>query len=65
MRVVCSAQPLRRGVTRTYPADEGFPIAGSFEIADDMRPRVIHLDFPALPTDKSKRGLKLAENGKP
>ena len=36
--------------------------AGSFAMIDDMRPRVIQLDFPALPTS-SDRATTLAENG--
>lgn len=36
--------------------------AGSFAMADDMRPRVIQVDFPALPTS-SDRAAILAENG--
>lgn len=37
-------------------------IAGSFVINDDVKPRVIDLDFPALPTGDG-RASKLFENG--
>ena len=36
--------------------------AGSFAISDEMRPRVINLDFPALPSGAA-RAQKLVENG--
>ncbi|KAL8944490.1 MAG: hypothetical protein Q9216_000400 [Gyalolechia sp. 2 TL-2023] len=36
--------------------------AGSFAIADDPNPRIIELEFPALPTG-NKRASKLQENG--
>jgi len=35
---------------------------GSFAIADEMRPRVIDLDFPALPAGAG-RSQRLIENG--
>ncbi|KAL8724710.1 MAG: hypothetical protein Q9166_007798 [cf. Caloplaca sp. 2 TL-2023] len=35
---------------------------GSFTIADDPKPRVIKLDFPALPTSSKERSSKLKEN---
>ena len=37
-------------------------IAGSFVIPEDVRPRVINLDFPALPVG-AERSQKLIENG--
>ncbi len=37
-------------------------LAGTFSIVDDMKPRVINLDFPDIPTG-SGRAAKLAENG--
>ncbi len=39
------------------------PAAGSFTIAEDMKPRVINLDFPALPVGAG-RSQKLVENGR-
>lgn len=39
------------------------PAAGSFTIAEDMKPRVINLDFPALPAGAG-RSQQLVENGK-
>lgn len=36
--------------------------AGSFAIAEDTKPRVIMLDFPALPAGAG-RSQKLVENG--
>lgn len=37
-------------------------IAGSFAISEDTKPRVINLDFPALPSGND-RSQKLIENG--
>ena len=37
-------------------------LAGTFSIVDDMKPRVVNLDFPALPS-RSGRAAKLTENG--
>lgn len=37
-------------------------IAGSFAVSDESRPRVINLDFPALPAG-AERSQKLIENG--
>lgn len=45
-------------------ADSAYSTAGSFAIAEEMRPRVINLDFPALPIG-SGRSEKLVENGTP
>lgn len=39
------------------------PSAGSFTIAEDMKPRVINLDFAALPAGAG-RSQKLVENGR-
>lgn len=36
--------------------------AGSFNLAEDMKPRVINLDFPALPAGAG-RSQRLVENG--
>src|SRR5437773_11049214 len=38
-------------------------IAGFFATVDDLKPRVVRVEFPALPTLKSERISKLAENG--
>ena len=43
-------------------ADTWHYIAGSFAISDDTKPRVINLDFPALPSGKG-RSQQLIENG--
>ena len=43
-------------------ADTWHLIAGSFTISEDTKPRVINLDFPALPSGNS-RSQKLVENG--
>jgi hypothetical protein len=40
-----------------------FIIAGLFATVDDLKPRVVHIEFPALPTLKLERMLALAENG--
>jgi hypothetical protein len=40
-----------------------FLAAGSFTIAEDMKPRVINLDFPALPAGTG-RSQRLVENGR-
>ena len=45
-----------------YLADIQHNIAGSFAISEDTKPRVINLDFPALPPGDS-RSQKLIENG--
>ena len=37
-------------------------LAGSFAISEDTKPRVINLDFPALPPGNG-RSQKLVENG--
>lgn len=47
---------------RKLNADLLLLLAGSFAMIDDMRPRVIQLDFPTLPTS-SDRATALAENG--
>jgi hypothetical protein len=38
-------------------------LAGSFEVVEDMKPRVIRVDFPSLPLSAESRAAKLAENG--
>lgn len=43
-------------------AEVRFLTAGSFTIAEDTKPRVINLDFPALPAGVA-RSQKLVENG--
>ncbi|KAL8770763.1 MAG: hypothetical protein Q9209_003630 [Squamulea sp. 1 TL-2023] len=35
---------------------------GSFTIADDPKPRIIHVDFPTLPSASKERASKLKEN---
>ena len=43
-------------------ADTWHQLAGSFAISEDTKPRVINLDFPALPSGNG-RSQKLIENG--
>lgn len=43
-------------------ADACHRIAGSFAISEDTKPRVINLDFPALPSGND-RSQRLIENG--
>lgn len=38
-------------------------LAGSFEAVEDMKPRVVRVEFPALPLVRSQRARKLRENG--
>ena len=53
----------RRKTIKEEPlANRWIIAAGSFTIADEMRPRVINLDFPLLP-DGAERAQKLVENG--
>lgn len=47
---------------RTSFADTWHRLAGSFAISEDTKPRVINLDFPALPSGNG-RPQKLIENG--
>ena len=47
---------------RTTFADTWHRLAGSFAISEDTKPRVIDLDFPALPSGNG-RTQKLIENG--
>ncbi len=46
----------------SYDAKRNLSSAGTFSIVDDMKPRVINLEFPNLPIG-SGRAAKLAENG--
>lgn len=46
-----------------YIAKIAFLTAGSFNVAEDMRPRVINLDFP-VPPPGTGRAQRLVENGK-
>ncbi len=43
-------------------ADLSLRTAGSFAIAEDVKPRVINVDFPALPSGAG-RSQKLLEHG--
>lgn len=45
-----------------HDTDSYLSTAGAFAIAEDARPRVINVDFPALPAGAG-RSQKLVENG--
>jgi len=68
----CGAAPLRvdasskdrstRRLERSWKLTIYCLAAGSFPISEDMKPRVINLDFPALPAGAEK-SQRLVENG--
>ena len=63
LRVDASSKSYAAAATRLSPfADTWHRIAGSFAISEDTKPRVINLDFPALPSGNS-RPQKMIENG--
>lgn len=63
LRVDASSKSLAAAETQSRSfADECHRVAGSFAISEDTKPRVINLDFPALPSGND-RSQKVLENG--
>ena len=62
LRVDASSKSLHSHRPSDLDVDVHLSTAGAFAIAEDARPRVINVDFPALPVGAGS-SLKLIENG--